>query len=86
MEKAYWLSTEEAKEFFCVIKFDVRRNTKTGKLSILLPDGVFLKIQQDLDPTLPTAFITTAVDEFGDPNWYEGCLINVKEQASEFTL
>lgn len=86
MEKAYWLSTEEAKDFFGVLKFDVRRNSKTSKLSILLPDGKFLKIQQDLDPTLPTAFITTAVDEFGDPDYYEGCLINVKAAESEFTL
>jgi hypothetical protein len=86
MEKAYWLSTQEAKDFFGVLKFDVRRNTKTGKLSILLPDGAFLKIQQDLNPKLPTAFITTAVDEFNDPDWYEGCLINVKAAESEFTL
>lgn len=65
-----FLSLEEAKNLFNVNSFDIRRNKNTGKLSILLPTGEFLKVQQDITKSKEVAFMY-------EDNPMEGCLINV---------
>jgi hypothetical protein len=88
MSKAHFISVQEAKDLFSVETFSVVLNENSGKYSILLPDGSFLKIQQGLDKSLPMAFMTSVMDEFGNPDWFSGCLVNtngnspIKEQFS----
>lgn len=74
MSNVTFLSLTEAKAAFGVTTFDIRRNAKTDKISILLPNGTFLKVQQDLDKNQEIAFIH-------EGDIYEGCLINVDRKS-----
>lgn len=84
MKKGYFLGLAEAKAFFGVSSFDVRRNKNNNKLSILLPGGIFMRIQQDIDTSQPMAVLTEEVDELtGQPDWHQGCLINTSGGSLE---
>jgi hypothetical protein len=74
MSNMTFLSLTEAKSAFGVSTFDIRRNAKTNKISILLPNGTFLKVQQDLDKNQEIAFMY-------EDDIYEGCLINVDRKS-----
>jgi invasion protein IalB len=69
-----YLSLEEAKKAFNVTTFQIVRNDNSGKLSILLPTGKFLKVQQNLDKSKEIAFMYE--DEMED-----GCLVNVNRNS-----
>lgn len=69
-----YLSLDEAKAAFNVETFQIVRNDNTGKISILLPTGKFLKVQQNLDKNKEIAFM------FED-DLDEGCLINVDRKS-----
>jgi len=69
-----YLSLDEAKAAFGVSTFQIVKNDNTGKISILLPTGKFLKVQQNLDKTKEIAFM------FED-DLDEGCLINVDRKS-----
>lgn len=77
MEKAFFLSVAAAKQFFGVTTLRIVKNEKNGKISILLPTDEFVRVQQDLDKSKPMAFMTTALDGDGEPDWFESCLVNV---------
>lgn len=81
MNKPFFISVEACKLLFCVETLQIVMNNNTGKISILLPDGTFLKVQQDLDKTKPMAFMTSVMDEFGEPDWFSGCLVNVSKET-----
>lgn len=83
MDNAKFMTLAEAKEFFGTSTLNVKLNPATGKKFVLLPCGSVVKIQQDLDPKLPVAIMTTVFDELGDPDFYEGCFINVKSNLED---
>jgi hypothetical protein len=72
----YLMRVEDAKKFFGVETLRVVKNEKNGRISILLPNGTFIRVKQDFDKTQPLVFLTTAVDADGKPDWDESCLIN----------
>lgn len=69
-----YLSLTEAKAAFNVETFQIVKNDNTGKISILLPTGKFLKVQQNLDKTKEIAFMY-------EDDLDEGCLINVDRKS-----
>lgn len=69
-----FLSLNEAKAAFGVNTFQIVKNDNTGKISILLPTGKFLKVQQDLDKKKEIAFMYEDVLD-------EGCLVNVDRKS-----
>lgn len=67
-----FMTVSQAKAHFGTTTFNVKLNANTGKKSILLPNGKFLKIQQDLNPKLEMAWMWDADGDIED-----GCLVNV---------
>lgn len=65
-----FMNLNEAKAAFGVTSFQIVRNDNTNKLSILLPEGKFLKVQQNLDRSREIAFMY-------EDDIYNGCLVNV---------
>ncbi len=81
MSQSFFISVEEFKTLMSISTISIVFNSKTGKKSILLPDGTFVRVQQDYDKTKPLKFLTTSVDEFGEPNWFDACLVNVNNSS-----
>lgn len=77
---AKFISIEEFKATFEVASMRVVVNSKTGKLSLLVDNTDFVRVQQTIDNGLPMSFIC---EDGADPNdMGEWCLINTKEGAS----
>jgi|LakMenE18May11ns_1017448.scaffolds.fasta_scaffold9957570_14 hypothetical protein len=70
-QMAQFISIAEFKQFTGVNSFKRVLNPTTGKYSLLLDNGKFVKVQQDLDTTKDMVFIIGDDEEIID-----GCLIN----------
>jgi hypothetical protein len=68
---ATFISIAEFKQFTGVASFKRVLNPSTGKYSLLLDNGKFAKVQQDLDTSQEMMFIVGDNEDILD-----GCLIN----------
>lgn len=81
MKKAAFMSVAEFKTLINATRIDILVDKTTGNKSFN-HNGVWFKVQKDLDTKLPMSFITE-VQEDGKIDWMSATLINIDNSKSK---
>lgn len=78
---AEFMSVQEFKTLMGIKTIEILVDKETGKKSFK-HNGVWFKVQKELDTKLPMKFITE-IDENGDVDWLKATLINIDDTNSK---